>query len=151
MERNKLNFYIDLISLIIFLAIIFTGLLIYYVLPPCNSCSPKGCNIKAESGCGDCNKTDCSIASKPKGEANLWGYSRHDIGTLHFKLSIVLTFLMLIHTIMHWTWICATISNMLGLNTKSHSRNNLYGIILFILIIALLLGSLYWLKAQTQY
>jgi len=39
MKRNTLNFYVDLASFLVMFALLVTGLLIHYVLPPCGNCS----------------------------------------------------------------------------------------------------------------
>ena len=169
MKQNTLNFWVDMASFIAFLALIFTGLLIYYVLPPCDSCTGAGCSIKSLSPCDSstgagcpltapslCDSrsgTGCSIEGKPaiKAEPTLWGLGRHDYGNIHFKLALTMILLMLLHIILHWSWVCATIGNMLNLKVGRSGRDNLYGIILLMLIIILTAGSLCWLKTQIQY
>lgn len=169
MKQNTLNFWVDLASLVVLLALVFTGLLIYYVLPPCDSCagagcsieslSPcdssisAGCSIKALLPCGSRSGKGCSIEGEPaiKAEPTLWGLGRHDYGNIHFKSALAVIPLMLLHIILHWSWVCATIGNMLNLKVGRSGRNNLYGIILLMLIIILTAGSLCWLKTQIQY
>jgi len=169
MKQNTLNFWVDLASLITLLALVFTGFLIYYVLPPCDSCTGTGCSIESLSPCSSsisvgcplkdsiqCDSrsdTGCSIKGKSAGKAEptLWGLSRHDYGNIHFKLALAVIPLMLLHIILHWSWVCATIGSMLNLKVGRHGRNSLYGILLLILIIILTAGSLCWLKTQIQY
>ena len=38
MKRNTLNFYVDLASFLVLFALLLTGLLIHYILPPCGNC-----------------------------------------------------------------------------------------------------------------
>ena len=185
MKQNTLNFWVDLASLIMLLALVFTGLLIYYVLPPCGSCTGEGCSTKSLSPCGSsvsagcfikalspcscstgavcsnkvlplcggCSGTDCSIEGEPaiKAEPTLWGLGRHDYGDIHFKLALAVITLMLLHIILHWSWVCTTIGNMLNLKVDRSGRSSLYGIILLMLIIILTTGGLCWLKTQIQY
>ena len=169
MKQNTLNFWVDLASLITLLALVFTGLLIYYVLPPCDSCNGAGCSIESLSPCSSSTSVGCPLTDSTqcdsrsgtgcsiKGEAaikagpTLWGLSRHDYGNIHFKLALAVIPLMLLHIILHWSWVCATIGNMLNLKVDRHGQNSLYGIILLILIIILTAGSLWWLKTQIRY
>ena len=153
MKQNTLNFWVDLASLIVLLALVFTGFLIHYVLPPCDSCTGADCSIKSLPSCGSCTSSACSIEGKPaiKAEPTLWGLGRHDYGNIHFKLALAVISLMLIHIILHWSWVCTTIGNMLNVKFNRFGRNNLYGIVLLVLIIILFAGSLYWFKTQIQY
>jgi hypothetical protein len=38
----------------------------------------------------------------------LWGFGRHDWGAIHFWLSIALGVLIVLHIVLHWSWVCAT-------------------------------------------
>ena len=152
MKQNTLNFWVDSASLIVLLALVYIGFLIYYVLPPCDSCTGAGCSTKSLSPCDSCPSGVCSIEGKStkKAEPTLWGLGRHDFGNIHFKLALAVIPLVLIHIILHWSWVCTTIGNLLNLKDNRSSRKNLYGIILLLLIIKLIAGSLYWLKTQIQ-
>ena len=124
MKRNTLNFWIDLISLLVMFAIILTGFLIYYVLPP---------------GCGSGG-----------GKAlTLWGMNRHEFGDIHFYLAVALIILMVLHVAIHWSWICTTLNKLLGVNSVSRGRD-WYGVGFLIILIILIIGSLYWAKTQVQ-
>ena len=153
MKQNTLNFWVDLVSLIVLLALIYTGILIYYVLPPCDSCTGGSCSSNMLSPCSSCPSATCSILDKSTNEAEptLWGLGRHDFGNIHFKLALAMIPLMLIHIILHWSWVCTTIGNLLNLKDNRLNRKNLYGIIILLFIAILVAGSLYWLKTQIQY
>ena len=59
-KRNTLNFWIDILTFLVFLLKIWTGLLIHYVLP----------------------------AGQGRGKSLLlWGLNRHDYGVIHFYLA----------------------------------------------------------------
>lgn len=79
MRRSTLNFLIDVISFAVFLGMIATGLLIRFVLPP-GSRGGKG--------------------------LSLWDLDRHEWGDLHFWLAITLFGLLLVHLVLHWSWVC---------------------------------------------
>jgi hypothetical protein len=130
MKRNTFNFWIDLVSFVVFLALAVTGLLIYCVLPPCGSCTGGG----------------CALENAP----TLWGLGRHDFGRIHLYLALATVTLIVIHICLHWTWVCNTLCNLVGLKATSANRRDLYGILLLILLIALIIAVLYWAKTQVQ-
>ncbi|MBN2130127.1 MAG: DUF4405 domain-containing protein [Sedimentisphaerales bacterium] len=130
MKRNTLNFWIDLISFFTFLALVVTGLVIYYVLPPCGNCTGGGC---------------------AEGEAaTLWSFGRHDFGAIHFYLALATVVLVVIHVCLHWTWVCHTACRLAGLNVTSPQRCRLWGTLLLVLLIALTIAALYLAKTQVR-
>lgn len=84
MRRNTLNYIVDTVALILMLAMIGTGLVMRYLLPP---------------GSG----------GRGGGEGrSLWSLGRHDWGGLHYWLAIGLIALLLLHVALHWGWVYAT-------------------------------------------
>jgi len=130
MKRNTLNFCVDLASFLVLFALLVTGLLIHYVLPPCGNCSGGG-----------------SGESK---ELTLWGYGRHDFGKVHFYLALGTASLVLLHICLHWSWVCATCCNLLGLTSISPERQQRYGILLLLILMAATIALLYLAKLQAQ-
>jgi len=130
MKRNTLNFWIDLASFLVFFALFVTGLLIHYVLPPCDSCTGAGCS---------------------EGKAlTLFGLGRHTYGKVHFYLALAATLAFLAHVCLHWSWVCATCCNMLGLKGIPPERQEKYGIGLLTLLIVIIITLLYLAKTQAQ-
>lgn len=117
MRRSTLNFVIDAVSLLVMLAMISTGLLIRYVLPP---------------------------GSRGGGGLSLWGWTRHDWGDLHFWLALALGGLLLLHVALHWTWVCALIRGHAPL--MSNWKRNLYGGA-FVALTAALVGGFIWIAS----
>lgn len=130
MKRNTLNFYIDLTSFLVLFALLVTGLLIHYVLPPCGNCDGSGRGAS--------------------GELTLWGLGRHDIGRVHFYLALTTVALVLLHICLHWSWVCATCCNLLGLKGIGPERQQRYGILLLLILMIATIGLLYWVKTQVQ-
>ena len=130
MKRNTFNFWIDLASFLVFLVLILTGLLIYYVLPPCGNCDGSGC-------------------AEPTAPT-LWRLGRHDFGRIHFYLALAAVALVVLHVCLHWCWVCTTCCNLFGLRAVSADRRNAYGAMLFLLLIALIIAMLYWAKTQVR-
>lgn len=87
MERNKLNFIIDALMFVVFAAIIFIGLMLGFVIP---------------------------TGEVPPPQKYLWGLHRHDWGNIHLYLSLFLIALLIVHVILHWSWIKTTAKKYMG-------------------------------------
>ncbi|MBL7153054.1 MAG: DUF4405 domain-containing protein [Phycisphaerae bacterium] len=130
MKRNTLNFWIDLASFLAFFALFLTGLLIHYVLPPCDSCTGAGCT------------EDKALT--------LWGLGRHDFGKVHFYLALTISGAILIHVCLHWSWVCATSCTLFGLKRASADRQKTYGTVILIILVILIITLLYLAKTQAK-
>jgi hypothetical protein len=91
MKRSSVNFVIDLISLIDLLGLTFTGAIMKWVLPP--GTGGEGRQLHGGRGRG--------------GEhiEKFLSLGRHDWGSVHFWLAVVFLALMVVHIVLHWTWI----------------------------------------------
>lgn len=121
MKRNTTNFWIDLFTLVVLFAKIWTGLLVHYVLPPGQG---RGHSLE------------------------LWGLNRHQYGAIHFYLAIAMIALVTIHIWLHWSWICKTLSGLLKVKKLNPSRYLLYGILSLLLAIILTIASILLARAQ---
>ncbi len=87
MRRATVNFVVDIVSFVIFLALAATGSILRYVLPP-------GSGGQGFRG------------GRPlPGPNQLWGLVRHEWGDIHFWLAVTFVILMIVHIILHWGWI----------------------------------------------
>jgi hypothetical protein len=88
-----LNFIIDLAAFIDLLAIVFTGIIMKYILPP----GTGGRGRQLSGGRGTEHIMD------------LWSMTRHQWGDVHFYLAllfiVLMTALMTAHILLHWNWI----------------------------------------------
>jgi hypothetical protein len=82
-------FWVDLMNLILFLGLTFTGIVVKYVLPP-GSGHPRGGGMGFHGG---------------RPVLTLWGMDRHAWGEIHFGLAILLIVAVIIHLIQHRQWI----------------------------------------------
>lgn len=125
MKRNILHFCVDALSLLVMLAMVATGLLMRFVLPP---------------GSG--------------GTRTLWQWGRHDWGELHFYLAAALGVLLLVHLSLHWRWVCMTIAGWVRRNGGAYQggagRRGVYGLVALIVVTALLGGLLYLAAANVR-
>ncbi len=120
MERNRLNFLVDLAIFLNAIFLVTTGLIMRYVMPP---------------GTG--------------GRLQLLGMGRHEWGSIHFWLAVGVGLFLLAHVVMHWPWVCSMFSRMLrpagvsSVNSPGWTRS-VYGCVTLVLVVALLFG-LVWL------
>jgi hypothetical protein len=121
MKRNTINFWIDLLAVIVLFAEIWTGLLIHYILPPGQG---RGRSLE------------------------LWGLNRHQYGTIHFYLAIAMITLIIIHIWLHWPWVCNTISDLFKARKLKPSLCSLYGVMALIFFFLLTVISLLLIRTQ---
>ena len=91
MNRTLLNILIDIAAASLFLAMIVTGYILRFPLPP-------GTNKSAA----------------------LWGLTRHEWGTIHSWISFALLGVIFLHLVLHWQWIVSVIGKRLHLTSKAH-------------------------------
>lgn len=126
MKRNRLNFVLDAASVLVFLALLETGLIVKYILPP---------------GSG----------GRGGGQAlTLWGWSRHDWGEIHFWLSAGFVALMLAHVALHWRWVCDIVRHALQARSAAAGepirglKAVSYGIGFLAVVLLLTAGPFWW-------
>ena len=94
LRRNTINFMIDLAAFLAFMAILATGLMMRYALPPGSSGRGGGTTL------------------------SLWGMSRHGWGDVHFWLAVGMGALVLIHLVLHWGWVLGTMKRAVAQGAK---------------------------------
>lgn len=124
MTRSALNFVIDAVTFMAMLAMIATGLLIRFVLPP---------------GSGE--------------RRALWDFTRHDWGDVHFWLAVGLGGLVVVHLALHWGWVCSFLTRWYaGADAhgrpKSALRRNLVGAALLLAVTGLI-GGFLWVAQRS--
>ena len=90
MKRTTLNFIVDSIGLLNLLLLAATGAILRWVLPP-GSGGGYGRGFRGGRGSGEVKE--------------LLGLGRHDWGDIHFTLALLFISLILLHILLHWTWI----------------------------------------------
>jgi hypothetical protein len=87
-RRRALNFWIDLATTVLFAALLGTGGLMNWVLPPGTCDAPK---------------------------LMLWlGHARHWWGDIHFIIALSLLALVLVHLYLHWKWVTGVWGRLIG-------------------------------------
>lgn len=123
MHRSTANYAVDVLTFLVILLMIWTGTILYFVLPP-------------GSGSG-------------QGARELLGWTRHDWGDLHFYLAAGLVGLIVVHVALHWSWVCMLTRRIVTRRAPDHAlsafRRNIYGIAFIAAVTALLSGAT-WLS-----
>jgi len=116
MSRTIINFLLDTLLLATFCALIWTAVVVRFVFPP---------------------------AYDAKGWS-LWGLSLDQWLTVQFAMVATLALGILIHVMLHWSWVCGVIAARLGRDKKARIDNGaqtLYGVGLLIVILNVLGGA----------
>lgn len=90
MKRVTVNYIVDAVALLDLVFLIATGIILKWVLPP-GSGGGHGRGFRGGRG--------------PDDVKQLLDLGRHDWGDVHFILSLLFVFLMLVHLVLHWSWI----------------------------------------------
>ena len=127
MRRSTLNFLVDTAALLGILVLVATGLMIRFVLPPGTGGRHDGHGLQ------------------------LWGMGRHDWGDVHFWTSIVVIALLLIHVVLHWSWVCTTLGGLCGVEGAARSgKRNVYGVGCLAILIFLFGGFIWYANSVVQ-
>jgi hypothetical protein len=127
--KTKLNYAVDLVTLLLILAMVGTGIVIRYILPP---------------GSGGHGGGERWL---------LWGLDRHDWGGLHFWLAASLASVLLVHMILHWKWVCGVTRRWIGRiqgRAATRSRRTAYGVAFLVLLVALVGGFTWWCGSSVE-
>ncbi len=106
MKRSSLNFIIDLVSFVNLLGLAFTGFIMRYILPP----GTGGRGRLLQGGAGREHVKD------------FWSMTRHQWGAIHFYLVLLFVILMVVHIILHWSWIKNYCKSLISFSQKTTSR-----------------------------
>jgi len=96
MNRNAINFVVDLVSLLALCGLTATGLILAFALSP------------------------------GAGGLELWGWRRHDWGDLHYYSALVFLPLLVLHVALHWRWVWSMSCRMIGLKTDTAETARLW-------------------------
>lgn len=121
MRRNALNFTIDALFFLAMLAMAWTGVIMRFILPPGSGGRGGGMH------------------------GTLWGWSRHDWGDLHFWLAVTGVALLLVHVLLHWSWVYAMgrralVRSDAGSGAPARRASAVWGAALLTLSLASLVG-----------
>ncbi len=118
LNRSQINFIIDIILMVVMMLAAGVGLLIKYVLLP-----GFQCNIKYGR--------DVDLA--------FWGLDRHQWGTVHLIISLVLVALVALHIVLHWRQIKCLYKNLV----RDHQKRIVLAFGLLLVCAVLAIGPLF--------
>jgi hypothetical protein len=121
-SKPLVNFWLDVALLVIFVGMVWVSVLLRFVFPP----GPLATGWK------------------------LWGYSFDDWAGVQFGLLATLTLGILVHVMLHWSWVCGIIATRIVRSKQARLDEGLqtiYGVALLIFLllvvgVGLALGSL---------
>ena len=90
MPRNTINFVVAVLSFLNLVGLMFTGFIMKLILPP---------------GTGGLGRALHGGGGRGIHIKELWSMTRHEWGNIHFYLAVTFVVLMIVHIILHWTWI----------------------------------------------
>jgi len=109
MKRTTINFIVDFISFVDLLFLAVTGSIMKYILPPGSGGYGRG----FRGGRG------FYTADGPEPIKYFWSMTRHEWGYIHFYLAAGFVILMVVHIILHWTWIKNYFKSLFGISQKT--------------------------------
>jgi hypothetical protein len=93
------NFWTDAVLLLQMLALLVTGIILKYGLPPGQG---RGRGYGGGWGWRGGHGGHRGDGSGPR---ELWGLSRHEWGDVHFWIAVSLIAVLVLHLVLHWSWI----------------------------------------------
>jgi len=110
MKRMTANFIVDIIGLLNLLALACTGFILKYVLPH-GSGGGQGYGYRGGRGPAEEVRT-------------LWSMTRREWGDVHFYLAALFIALMLVHLVLHWSWIKCYFKSLFGIKNSGEKIEN---------------------------
>ena len=121
-SRTILNFWLDVLLAINFVTLCITAVIVQFVFPP--GISARG--------------------------VSLWGMSYGQWCSLQFSLLAILALAVLLHVMLHWTWVCSVLTKRILKKTTlpDEGIRTIYGVGLFICLLllgAITIGAAQWM------
>jgi hypothetical protein len=113
LSRAQVNFLLDTLLLILFCTIMATAVIVRFVFPP----GPDAAGWR------------------------LWGYGYHAWCTVQFALIAALALGILIHLMLHWSWVCGIVVTQFARNKRTkidEGTQTILGVGLLIVLLNLL-------------
>lgn len=109
-SKGAMLFWVDVLILTLFSALIATGGILRWVLPPGSGGGQHGAGVGRRGGSGPAMQ--------------FWNLGRHDWGDIHFWIAVAMIGGILIHLLLHFGWIrAATPRYLLGRQRRSGPSN----------------------------
>jgi hypothetical protein len=119
--RTSMNFWLDFLSFLVMIGLAATGGIVHYVFP---------------AGTGHFYL--------------LFGLGRHDFGQIHFYLAVAAIVLLVLHVLLHWSWICGVIGKSVGSPAPSQKARMTWGLSLLCGVVLFLGGGVWWASSKVE-
>lgn len=129
MKRVRLNFVIDAMAMASFLFLASTGVLLRYQLPP---------------GSGGLHGRGTGPGEAGQSVLAVWGYTRHEWGSIHYWIACAMMAVLVIHIFLHWKWVFYVVRGR-----KTDRSGMRLGLGLFGLVMLLLMTIAPWLASTS--
>ena len=117
--RTSVNFWLDLATLLVMIGLAATGGIIHFVLP---------------AGTGR--------------SLSLFGLDRHEYGDVHFYLAVTVAALLVLHVLLHWSWVCGVVGRAFGNPEPSRRARTTWGVVVLCFIALFLGAGLWWASGR---
>lgn len=105
MRKATINLYLNVLAFLSFVGLAATGAIMRWVLPPGTGGRRAGAAVGLgrgwQGGRGTLDPDDSAVQPLK----TLLGWGRHDWGDLHFWLAVVFCAAILLHVVLHWSWV----------------------------------------------
>ncbi len=119
-NKTPINLWLDVVTLVVMLGLVFTGCLLFFVLPP---------------GTGGRHGGEGLV---------LLGWGRHDYGTVHFYLACTLVVLLAVHVWLHWAWVCSVVTKLARHQPPERSTRFRVGLATIGAVLIIVVAPLVW-------
>ena len=113
--RTQINFWVDVVMLVVFLGLLYVSAVVQFVFPP---------GVSAAGW-------------------TLWGITYTGYRWLQFVLLSVFTLIVLLHVMLHWSWVCGVIAGWLSKEEAVNLRKDdgiqtIYGVGFMVVLLGVL-------------
>jgi len=109
MKKATINLWLNVLAFVNFAALAATGTVMRWVLPPGSGGGRHGAGGGLGRGWRGGRGAGVLEGSDPEPIKSLWGLRRHDWGDWHFWLAVALITIIVLHLVLHWSWVRANI------------------------------------------
>lgn len=88
--KPQLIFWTDVLLALLFLGLVWTGVVMTWILPPGSGGGGRGRRSQAAP--------------------EMWSMNRHDWGDVHFWIAAAMVGLVMVHLALHWRWVLASLT-----------------------------------------
>lgn len=155
MKRTTLNYVVDAVFLLAMSGMIWTGVVIRYILPPGTGGHRRGRQAGHAMGGGHAMGDGHGADALTESGWTLWGWGRHEWGDVHFVLALMVTGFLILHVALHWKWVCdvtrgLAVGSSPNAGAKSRWKRDLLGWGFLVLTAGLMGLTIWWAQGRVH-